>query len=64
MFLLPSVNSGHGEKAFLETITQIPSYRGGRNTKSAVVIFNRNVSLTKVLNSIAAAVPKPRKRTH
>jgi hypothetical protein len=32
-----------GEKAFLETIDQVISYLSWRDTKAAVVIFNKNV---------------------
>ena len=47
-----------GEKAFLETIDQLLGYLSWRDTKSALVIFNRNVNFTEVLQAIVAAVPK------
>jgi hypothetical protein len=47
-----------GEKAFLETIDQLLSYLSWRDTKAAIIIFNRNVNFTDVLQTITAAVPK------
>lgn len=55
-----------GEQAFLETIDQlIDRYVSWRDTKTAVLIFNRNINFTDVLSTIEAATPKHRcfKRT-
>jgi len=41
-----------GEKHFLETIDQLLSYLSWRNTKAAVLIFNRNQNFTEVLRKI------------
>lgn len=46
-----------GEKGFMETIDQLLSYLSWRNTKSALVIFNRNVNFTEVLQTIVKVVP-------
>jgi hypothetical protein len=46
-----------GEKNFLETINQLLSYLSWRDTKTAVVIFNRNANFTEVLSTIADAAP-------
>jgi hypothetical protein len=47
-----------GVKAFLETIDQLLSYLSWRDTKAAVVVFNRNAGFSAVLAKIADAVPK------
>jgi hypothetical protein len=47
-----------GEKAFLETIDQLLSYLSWRDTKAAVLIFNRNADFTAVLAKIADTAPK------
>jgi uncharacterized protein YdcH (DUF465 family) len=47
-----------GEKQYLETIDQILSYLSWRDTKAAVVIFNRNLNFTEVLTKIAEIPPK------
>ena len=47
-----------GEKAFLETIDQLLSYLSWRDTKAAVVVFNRNADFTAVLAKIEEIVPK------
>jgi hypothetical protein len=47
-----------GGKAFLETIDQLLSYMSWRDTKAAVVVFNRSAGFTAVLDKIAEAVPK------
>lgn len=44
-----------GEKAFLETINQILGYLSWRDTKAAVLIFNRNRDFTGVLNTLVEA---------
>ena len=46
-----------GEKGLLETIDQLLSYVSWRDTKAAIVLFNRNRNFTDVLTKIAAAVP-------
>ena len=46
-----------GEKAFLATLDQLLSYLSWRDTKTAVVIFNRNADFTSVLAKIVEAVP-------
>ncbi|UTD29167.1 hypothetical protein DB459_21920 [Bradyrhizobium sp. WD16] len=47
-----------GEKAFLDTITQLLGYLSWRDTKAAVVIFSQNVDFSKVLATIETAIPK------
>jgi hypothetical protein len=47
-----------GEKQFLETIDQLLSYLSWRDTKTAIVVFNRNANFSDVLSKIAEAVPK------
>jgi hypothetical protein len=47
-----------GEKAFLGTIDQLLSYLSWRDTKAAVIVFNRNAGFTAVLAKIADAAPK------
>jgi hypothetical protein len=47
-----------GEKALLETIDQLLSYLSWRDTKAAVLVFNRNVNFGDVLATIAAAAPR------
>jgi hypothetical protein len=47
-----------GEKAFLETIDQLLSYLSWRDTKTAVVVFNRNAGFSAVLAKIAEITPK------
>ena len=42
-----------GEKAFLATIDQLLSYLSWRDTKTAVILFNRNAGFTAVLTKIA-----------
>jgi hypothetical protein len=42
-----------GEKALLETIDQLLSYLSWRDTKAAILIFNRNANFTAVLTKIA-----------
>jgi hypothetical protein len=46
-----------GEKAFLATLDQLLSYLSWRDTKTAVIVFNRNADFTAVLSKIAEAVP-------
>jgi hypothetical protein len=47
-----------GEGVYTETIDQLLSYTTWRDTKTALVIFNRNKNLTGVLETIKAATPK------
>jgi hypothetical protein len=47
-----------GEKSFLETIDQLLSYLSWRDTKTAIVVFNRNLGFRAVLAKIAEIVPK------
>lgn len=47
-----------GEKQFFDTVDQLLSYLSWRDTKAAVLIFNRNANFTEVLEKIAEATPK------
>ena len=47
-----------GEKSFLETLDQLLSYLSWRDTKAAVLIFNRNANFSAVLEKIAEIAPK------
>lgn len=47
-----------GEKAFLQTVDQLLSYLSWRDTKAAVLVFNRNADFSGVLAKIAEAGPK------
>lgn len=47
----------HGEKQFLETIDQLLGYLTWRDTKTAVVMFNRNKGFSGVVEQIAS-LPK------
>lgn len=47
-----------GEKAYLETIDQLLRYLSWRDTKAAIVVFNRNVGFSDVVAKIAEATPK------
>jgi hypothetical protein len=42
-----------GEKVFLGTIDQLISYLSWRDTKAAVLVFNRNADFSAVLSKIA-----------
>lgn len=46
-----------GEKAFLRTIDQLLRYVTWRDTKTAIILFNRNTDFSNVLQSIAGAGP-------
>ena len=48
----------HGEKGYLATIDQLLSYLTWRDTKAAVIIFNRNKGFSDVLATIQAAIKK------
>lgn len=47
-----------GEKAFLETIDQLLGYLSWRDSKAALLIFNRNKNFSGTLETIQQAVPK------
>lgn len=47
-----------GEKGFLATVDQLLSYLSWRDTKTAVVIFNRNADFSAVLAKISEIAPK------
>ena len=47
-----------GEKKFLETIDQLLSYLSWRDSKAAIIIFNRNVNFSEVLKKIGETAPK------
>ncbi len=47
-----------GEKSFLATLDQLLSYLSWRDTKAAVVMFNRNADFSAVLAKIAETAPK------
>jgi hypothetical protein len=47
-----------GEKDFIDTITQLLNYLSWRDTKAAVIIFNRNQNFSGVLGTIREAIPK------
>lgn len=46
-----------GEKNFLDTITQLLNYLSWRDTKAAVIIFNRNQNFSGVIDTIGNALP-------
>jgi hypothetical protein len=47
-----------GEKQFLDTIDQLLSYLSWRDTKAAVIIFNRNANFSDVLKKITDIAPQ------
>jgi hypothetical protein len=47
-----------GEKVFLETLDQLLGYISWRDTKTAVLLFNRNKNFGDVVNAIPDAVKK------
>lgn len=47
-----------GEKQLLATIDQLLSYLSWRDTKAAILLFNRQKNFTEVLASVRSAVPK------
>jgi hypothetical protein len=47
-----------GEKSLIDTIDQLLSYLSWRDTKAAVLVFNRNAGFSPVLAKIGDAVPK------
>lgn len=48
----------HGQKAYLETITQLLSYLTWRDSKAAVVMFSSNKDFSSVLKTIRDATPE------
>jgi len=48
----------HGEKVLLATLDQLLSYLSWRDTKAAVLVFNRNADFSSVLAKIRETVPK------
>jgi hypothetical protein len=48
----------HGEKAFLDTVDQLLSYLSWRDSKAAIVVFNKNKNMTSVLSTIRDAIEK------
>ncbi|WP_263349978.1 GNAT family N-acetyltransferase [Acidicapsa acidisoli] len=47
-----------GEKSLIDTIDQLLSYLSWRDTKAAVIVFNRNADFSAVLAKIAETAPK------
>ena len=47
-----------GEKALLETVDQLLGYVTWRDTKTALLVFNRNSGFSGVLETIREAIPK------
>jgi hypothetical protein len=47
-----------GEKNFLDTITQLLGYLSWRDTKAAILMFNRNQNFSGVLATIQKVLPK------
>jgi hypothetical protein len=47
-----------GEKVFLETIDQLLSYTSWRDTKTAILVFNRNKNFSAVVNAIPETAKK------
>jgi hypothetical protein len=48
----------HGRKGYIETIDQLLSYLTWRDTKAAVIIFNRNKNFSEVLATIRETTEK------
>src|SRR6267378_561725 len=48
----------HGEKVLLATLDQLLSYLSWRDTKAAVLVFNRNADFSAVLAKINETAPK------
>jgi hypothetical protein len=46
-----------GEKSFLETLDQLLSYLSWRDSKAAVLVFNRNANFTAVLEKVVVTAP-------
>ncbi len=47
-----------GEKKFLETVDQLLRYTSWRDTKTAILLFNRTGNLSEVLNKIQGIIEK------
>ncbi|WP_186038858.1 hypothetical protein [Burkholderia gladioli] len=47
-----------GEKTYLATIDQLLSYLSWRDTKAAILVFNKNRNLSTVLEKIKASTPQ------
>jgi hypothetical protein len=47
-----------GEKSFLETVDQLLSYLSWRDTKAAILVFNRNANFSAVLAKIGENGPR------
>ncbi len=47
-----------GEKQFIDTVDQLLSYLSWRDTKAAVIIFNRRANFSDVLKKVAEIAPK------
>jgi hypothetical protein len=45
----------HGDKQFIDTVNQILSYLSWRDTKAAIILFNRNKGFSQVLAKIKEA---------
>ncbi len=45
-----------GPKVLTETINQLPGYISWRDTKAAILLFNRNKDFTRVLEQIKSTV--------
>jgi hypothetical protein len=48
----------HGKEEFIKTIDQLLRYATWRDTKTAIVVFNKNKDLTNVLKQIPPLVKK------
>jgi hypothetical protein len=53
-----------GEKQFIETVDQILSYLSWRDTKAAIILFNRNKDFSQVLAKIKEAMAARQHRKH
>jgi hypothetical protein len=54
----------HGEKQFTETVSQVLSYLSWRDTKAAIILFNRNKGFSDVLTKIKqAAASHPNRKS-
>jgi hypothetical protein len=54
----------HGEKHFIDTLNQILSYLSWRDTKAAIIVFNRNRGFSQVLAKIKeAAASHPNRKS-
>ena len=53
-----------GEKQFIETVDQILSYLSWRDTKAAIILFNRNKDFSQVLAKIKEARAAHQHRKH